>query len=250
MYGFATKKSITDKVKKHYPDSYKQIIEEARNNRKNYSIDLKIIDSEFKAYFIGLMLTDGYISGNNKFGLQMTDEDVIKYIADVTNNTYYPYDYSNGENKTDYRIIFSNHQQIEYLKRYGIVERKSRILSPPALYPEEEKFLPYIFRGIIDGDGCIFYTSKKTPAFYICSMSQDFIYWCKDILENRLFMKDIHITQSETGVWYASTSLLTNMQKLYSLIYDKPFGMSRKYNRLREMFRDYNKSNQKKRLFG
>lgn len=50
-YGFASKKSITDKVKKYYPNKYEQIIKEAKNGRKNYSYSLEKIQSDFDAYF-------------------------------------------------------------------------------------------------------------------------------------------------------------------------------------------------------
>lgn len=33
-YGYKTKKSITDKVKKYYPENYEEIIKEAQNSRR------------------------------------------------------------------------------------------------------------------------------------------------------------------------------------------------------------------------
>ena len=76
-YGFATKKSITDKVKKHYPDTYKQLIEQAKNSRKGYKYSLEEIKSQFDAYYIGLLLTDGYITRETDIGIDLTDEDCI-----------------------------------------------------------------------------------------------------------------------------------------------------------------------------
>ena len=69
-YGFATKKSIMDKVKKHYPDNYKELVENAKNNRKGYNYKLEKIENEFDAYYLGLLLTDGYI-------VEETDSDAI-----------------------------------------------------------------------------------------------------------------------------------------------------------------------------
>lgn len=60
-YGFKTKKSIIDKVKKYYPNNYKEKINQAQNNRKGYSYSLEKITSPFDAYLVGLLLTDGYI---------------------------------------------------------------------------------------------------------------------------------------------------------------------------------------------
>ena len=61
-YGYATKKSITDKIKKHYGDNYKNIIDTAKQNRKNYSYSFEGVINEFNAYFLGLLLTDGYVT--------------------------------------------------------------------------------------------------------------------------------------------------------------------------------------------
>ena len=132
-YGFASGKSITDKVKKYHKDDYKQKIQEAKSNRKNYHIDMKQIDCEFNAYFIGLMLTDGYIQDHNRFGIQLTDEDCIHFISKVTNKEYKAYKTQNENHKPYYRIIFSDKEQINFMKRYGIVRNKSKIIPAPIL---------------------------------------------------------------------------------------------------------------------
>lgn len=241
-YGFASKKSITDKVKKYYPN-YKEMLKQAKENRKTYSLDLSKIDNPFNAYLIGLLLTDGYIIDNNKFGLQLTDEDCIRFISEATNNSYYSYE-TEGH-KTEYRIVFSGSQYIEQLKRYNITTRKSYTVKGFDFYEDEIKYIPFLIRGIIDGDGCIHKTTKGSVSFYICSMSYDFILWIQEILEKRFFMEDTHIKQSSiNNIWIVETSLQTNIFKLMAIVYDRPYGMSRKYNCLREMFRDYNKSNQ------
>ena len=36
-YGYKTKKSITDKVKKYYPNEYQNIIQQAQDNRRGYT---------------------------------------------------------------------------------------------------------------------------------------------------------------------------------------------------------------------
>jgi len=74
------------------------------------------------------------------------------------------------------------------------VENKSKILQGVKLSEEEYQFLPYIIRGIIDGDGCIYKTSYGAPAMYVCSASYDFIIWLKSVLENRLYFKELSIT--------------------------------------------------------
>lgn len=239
-YGFKTKKSITDKVKKYYPDTYKKLIELARVNRKGYSYHLKTINNQFDAYYLGLLLTDGYISRGTDIGIDLTDEDCIAYLSKVIGKEYKTYE-QKGNKKTKYRLIISNKEMVKDLERLGVTPNKSYTIQAPQLTKEEEKFIPYILRGIIDGDGCVSPTSVGSAQFYIVTMSKDFKDWLVDILENRLFMIDIHVRQNEYGLWRIETANQHNILKLISLVYDKPFGMNRKYTLLRKTFRDYNK---------
>lgn len=239
-YGYKTKKSITDKVKKY--ESI-EAIEVARKNRKNYQIEFDGVTNVFNAYFLGLMLTDGYIQDDNKFGIDLTDEDCIAFISTITNKDYKKYESNEDNRKPRYRLIFSDNKSLKKLNEYGIIRNKSKVLKGLNLTEEEYKYLPYIIRGIIDGDGCIYKTSYGAPAMYICSASYDFITWVKTILETRLFFKELSLVQSETGLWKIDTANQQNILKLLTLVYDKPYGMSRKYKLLRETFRDYNKDN-------
>ena len=240
-YNFKTNKSITDKVKKYYPNSYKELLEQAHNNRKDYNYTLEKIKSEFDAYYLGLLLTDGYITTRNTdVGIDLTDKDCIEFLSKSIGKEYK--EYNNREGCLPrYRFLLSDIKLVENLKRFGIVPNKSLTLQPPQLLPEEEKFIPYIIRGIIDGDGCVSPTSYGSAQFYICSMSKDFIDWLKFILENRMYMIDMHIQQSTNKIWRIETAYQPNIYKLISMSYNKPFGMMRKYNLLRQTFRDYNK---------
>ena len=162
-YGYKTKKSITDKVKKYASSDAIQI---ARDNRKTYKIEFNGITNSFNAYFLGLMLTDGYIQDEHKFGIDLIDEDCIAFLAQITNKEYKKYEATDDIRKTRYRIIFSDKKSLNMLAQYGVVPNKSKILQGPHLTEEENKYLPYIIRGIIDGDGCIYKTSYGAPAMY------------------------------------------------------------------------------------
>lgn len=240
-YGFKTKKSITDKVKKYYGENYKEIIKQAQDNRKGYTYSLKEITSPFDAYLIGLIMTDGYVlSDRDGLGLDMTDEDVIKFVASTIGTNYKTYIEEGRKNR--YRVLINIQGISKEVERFGIVPRKSKIIEKPKLLDKERQYLPYIIRGIIDGDGCVSKTSYGGAQFYICSMSEQFIDWIIEVLEKDFFMTDIHKKQNiETGIWRVETSNQYNILKLIALVYNKPFGMNRKYNELRKTFRDYNK---------
>lgn len=153
-YGYKTKKSITDKVKKYYPNEYKNIIKQARDSRRGYTYSLEKITSPFDAYLIGLLLTDGYVlSDRDGVALDMTDEDVIKFIAETIGTTYKSY--SDGIHKTKYRVIINVPGITKQVARFGVIPNKSLLIPEPKLLEEEHQYLPFIIRGIIDGDGSV-----------------------------------------------------------------------------------------------
>lgn len=238
-YGFKTKKSIIDKVKKYYPNDYKDLIVQAQDNRRGYSYSLKEITSPFDAYLVGLLLTDGYtLSDRDGVGLDMADEDVISFVAKTIGTKYKSY--SNGEHKTLHRVIITRPGLKEEARRFGIIENKSKLIPKPRLLDSEKQYIPFIIRGIIDGDGCVSKTSYNGAQFYIVTMSEDFAQWIVDILTNCFFMEDIHVRQNNEGLYRIETANQYNILKLIALVYNKPFGMNRKYNKLRKTFRDYN----------
>ena len=243
-YNFKTAKSITDKVKKYYPDTYKDIFQSVKDKHKSYSIDLSVIDSEFDAYFIGLLMTDGYVLTNGYgFGLDLTDEDCIKFISDITNKPYHTYRRDAQDHKDRYRVIYNDIKTVKDLERYGIVRNKSLTIQPPILYPSEEKYIPYLLRGAIDGNGCLTYTSYNKPWLILYSASKDLAVWYADTLENKIYMRNVVIRLNETNghapMWRVELTNTEDFYKLKAVIYDKPFGMNRKYALLREMLRDY-----------
>lgn len=81
-YNFATKKSIIDKVKKYYGEDYQEIVKKAKENRKGYSYSFDKIHNQFDAYFLGLLLTDGYITTRGyDVGIDLVDEDCIQFLS-------------------------------------------------------------------------------------------------------------------------------------------------------------------------
>lgn len=238
-YGYKTKKSIMDKVKKYYPENYEEIIKEAQDNRRGYVYSLEKLTSPFDAYLVGLLLTDGYIlSDRDGLGLDMIDEDAISFVAKTIGTSYKSY--NDGIYKTRHRVLIAIPGISKQVKRFGIIPNKSNILPTPKLLNEEKQFLPYIIRGIIDGDGCVSKTSYGGAQFYICTMSKDFAIWIAEVLKNNFFMDDIAIRMSENGLYRIETANQYNILKLIAIVYNKPFGMNRKYNYLRKTFRDYN----------
>lgn len=246
-YGYATNKSVTDKVKKAYPDLDVRAF--SRERIKIYKLDFTKIDSEEKAYFLGLMYTDGYISTHTKFGIDLADEDCIAWLAKYTNHTYNKYDGSrsplpNGQQydrKDRFRIIWSSSKNVEQLAEWGVIRNKTLTLQGCDLNKISPEYYPALARGIIDGDGCIYqHSNGYSIAFYIISASEKFAYWCKELLES-IGMTNMRVNKVN-NLYKVESAAKANIQILHDTIYDKEYGMNRKRQHLREMFRDYNRS--------
>ena len=118
-YGYKTKKSITDKVKKYYPNEYQDIVKTARDGRRGYVYSLKELTSPFDAYLVGLLLTDGYVlSDRDGVGLDMKDEDVIAFVANTIGTKYSSYE--NESKKTHYRVLITLPGITNEVARFGI----------------------------------------------------------------------------------------------------------------------------------
>lgn len=224
-YHFKTRKSITDKIKK-YGFSVRPQREELMKNKPYDSFSMARIDSEFKAYYLGLLITDGYVSGN-EVGLDLTDEDCIQFISSTLQKPYRSYERDENR-KTRHRIILNSKKLINELQRFGVVPNKTKTLSGFDLYDEEQKYFPYIIRGMIDGDGWI---RKDGKEFFICTASYSMALWLKHILENKLYMHNINVTEADK-VWQVRSGDEHNINILKLIVYDVQFGMKRKYNKL------------------
>lgn len=246
-YGFKTQKSILDKVKKYYGNDYVRTATESMNIAKNYpEFHMDIIDSKFKAYFLGIVASDGcihednYCENHDYVEISMTDKDVIEYISSSLGREMHAYARPEGctkNRKTIYRVNIYDQALVNELENnYNITPRKSKTLKGFKWRRPEYKYIPYFVRGYIDGNGWI---RKDGKEFYICSGSKDFILWMKDILESFLYMDDLNyfsVYNEGYGedLFHIRTALNKNINILKDVIYDMPFGMSRKYNLLHD----------------
>lgn len=238
MYGYKRQKSITDILKKHgiKPRNTSQM-NKYNKTYKDFRFDP--INSPEKAYFLGLMLTDGYVSdfeGKNLMGIDLVDEDCISFLAKSFNSSYWKVKTKKSiRHKEKYRLVFHGKEHIQSIEKYGLTPRKSLTLQGPILSKEEQKRIPEILRGIIDGDGWI---RKDGKEFFVVSASHDFIQWVKKHFE-KIDMKELSITTKVqigyNDVYLVRSALQHNIQVLKKKIYVEPMGMQRKYNRLHQI---------------
>ncbi len=149
----------------------------------------KEINTEQKAYWLGFMYADGYISKTKNgycCGIELKASDSLhlkKFNKDIEGNIEVSF-----RQREDSRIGTCNlcslrlysKEVFEDLKNLGCVENKSDKITFPRL---PENLIWHFLRGFFDGDGCIILNKqRKTMKFDFCSSSLEMLESIKSFL--------------------------------------------------------------------
>lgn len=192
------RKIITDELKQEIIKSYRELPKSLNEISKNFELSLptvskilkdepkylkskiynpsmvenyfSTIDTEHKAYFLGLIIADGNVfitsSGNRQASISITLDEEDKYILeefkrDLKINTSVA-----SDGRGCYQIAVRSNKIAKDLSKYGVVPNKSLITYLPTV---DKEFMPHLIRGIMDGDGSIF--MKNTDKKFIHAIS-------------------------------------------------------------------------------
>lgn len=130
----------------------------------------KVIDTDEKAYILGLLAADGCVGDDDRItlGLQADDEDLVRFTRDRIAPLH---KISRVESRKFVSFSVQSRQLAEDLGRRGIVPRKSHVLEWPEL---GELQRPYLL-GYFDGDGWASTARGRYPIWGVCSGSRGFI---------------------------------------------------------------------------
>lgn len=156
-----TMKQVEDKYKLSHPTMTKILKDvpkytKAKLNNPNMKEDFfQNIDSEEKAYFLGLLISDGNVFKDNtgrqasiSITLDLKDEYMLEKFKEVLQaNTSIGYD-----GRGCGQIAVRSNIMAQDLAQYGVVPRKSYSTYLPVF---SDKVMPHLIRGIFDGDGSI-----------------------------------------------------------------------------------------------
>lgn len=133
----------------------------------------EIIDSEEKAYFLGLLITDGNVfcdTTNNRqasisITLDLKDVYILKRFKQaVQTNTSIALD-----GRGCGQIAVRSNKMANDLAKYGVVPRKSFSTFLPNNI--DDNLMPHLIRGILDGDGHIEARQSPTTTKYLHRIS-------------------------------------------------------------------------------
>lgn len=164
------------------------------------------IDTEAKAYFLGLLITDGCVlepdpsnnHPNYKICLELQEDD--KYILDalkeqlgLTSATPWKQERVRDNSiSTTYSLSWYSTKMANDLAKYGVVPRKTDITYLPQI---DSNLMSHLIRGMIDGDGSLTFTHPKgDPRFvvYFCG-SPKCVTQVRDYLVSKLGVFNISI---------------------------------------------------------
>ena len=195
-----------------------------------YSPDLKedffeSIDTEDKAYFLGLILADGciYKSSTKENLVTLTLQESDKYILDYFIKVLNSNKIATSDKRGAYSIqIFSN-KMVSDLEKYGLTERKSlHTIFPKMLNPN---IYNHFIRGIFDGDGSYsFYTRKNrnvhVKAIRLCQGNKEFLEDILNYLHSTLGIKTLNLYKEKENLWSFAYRDNDSMLKLGTYLYD------------------------------
>lgn len=139
---------------------------------RKYHFDEKFfseINTEKKAYWLGFIYADGYISSATNYSfyvgisLGKKDRPHLKKFIESLNGDLPIKDYTQNhayKTGTEYsRVLIASKSMYNNLVKHGVIEHKTNFLRWPENLPIELEY--HFIRGYFDGDGCLTFSTRK-----------------------------------------------------------------------------------------
>lgn len=206
-------------------------------NKRKYKINedyFENIDTEEKAYWLGMLYADGSVSATQngfKLSLKSDDIDVIKKLSvAIYGNEEHIKIRPKKEGSCETANIYVYGEKIcNDLKKWGCTPQKSFTIRFPTNLRQD--LIRHFIRGYSDGDGCIS-ISKINRVIYDITSSYDFIEDLNKLIINMLNIYPFirHNSYNKlTG--YLQISSKDNLLKFFDYLYKgASIYMGRKYN--------------------
>jgi len=177
-----------------------------KNRKQNLNNLFEKADTEEKAYWLGFLYADGCIHKRGiRIALSIVDEEHIKKINNFFLNkgkiSYLKEKFFNSKNK-DYmcreQVVFELHDvtSLEFLSKYGFCENKT-IYGKLNMQNIPFNLQKHFWRGMIDGDGSIYYNEETKRGGMQLTGSYDTLLNFQKFIKKTL-NKDKNITKDKT----------------------------------------------------
>lgn len=207
---------------------------EIRSKRYNalYSANVDYfekIDTDQKAYFLGIIVSDGHVSKRNTIMLTLKDIDVIEKWKTAIN---YNHDIK-IDRYGNYYLNLTSKKMADDLRRIGLTNNKSYVMDIEKIVSYVPKEFERDFvRGLIDGDGSI--TIYKYPYQSNISVHFGFTGLKQTVEYVKNFLNITTKDQKDSDITYTCrSSCRETLRYVYESVYkNSTIYMDRKYNTL------------------
>lgn len=210
-------------------------------NSRKYQINdsyFENIDTPEKAYFLGLIFSDGNLFKNTiSISLKEDDGYILKYYNYLFQKKPISIILNTSEimknRKTQHKLTITNKNICSDFKRHGLISDKSLNIEPPKnIHPT---LLRYFILGYFDGNGCIYVknTNPKVCLFNIAG-SLSMIKFIQDKLIESTQLTHTKITPYK-NIFYLRYSGRGNIKQIFEYLYGDvniPY-LTRKYDKFR-----------------
>lgn len=226
------------------PETMKKILKELNLNIKNHNrINRHIksnyfsdIDSPIKAYWLGLLFTDGSVdkahsTGRIRLQLQEKDLEILeKFKEDLSIDSKIIYD--KRSNSICCSVEFVDNQIFNDLAKYGIIPKKTYLTEHLPIAQIPKQYLNSFALGLFDGDGNLYCDnsySKDVTFGYTA-------YFESEVLEFKNLINKLANLNSDnkvffTSAWHTNWRGRLQVIKILDILYqDCPRFLKRKYN--------------------
>lgn len=230
------------------------IIRSNKINSRKYKIDhnfFENIDTEHKAYWLGFIYADGYISSNNKnykrvgIALGIKDKEHLKKFVNITNSNYPINHYTNKSFgvETEYcRLLISSDKMFNDLLNKGVFLNKTLILKFPNKEQVPKELLHHFLRGYFDGDGS-FAKNKKEYTIKVCGTKEFLEEFLNFIDKPNIKLLRRHKKRNNNNFQFSIGGRL-NFIRITDILYkDATVFLERKYERYIEFKNKYKHQN-------
>lgn len=244
-----------------------------KNRKGKYTIDesyFDVIDTEDKAYFLGLLYADGcnYEDGTVKIDLIESDKDILLALKEKIKSTR-PLSYYKAETKIingepyncqpTCRFIINNKHVSNVLSNYGIVFHKSQYCEyiKDGIVPDN--LFHHWVRGIIDGNGGLSnwidneFTGHRKFKLYFCG-TIDVVTKIAELLQNKFnctpTITDRYPDRDNNNLQFEICGNQLIRKACDWLYKDAHYYLKRKYNEYELLIQENTRTANNKTLYG
>lgn len=167
------------------------------------------IDTYDKAYFLGFLITDGNVFGNDvRLQLSSKDEYILKIFSNKTNN-------SNQiiKDKRGFSAFSTKRKSwVNDLSKYGVIPNKTRTVFLPRI---DENLMSHLLREIFDGDGWITF---KSHTIGLCG-NEILTTQVRDYLVSKLGVFNVKVVKNNDNLWSVSWSSKRDIRLIGEFLY-------------------------------